>query len=417
MPVTAAGINNALNVHYLPRLRNEVKRSFLMLKLAQEAEKLDMTGQALTVTMQVGRSAGIYRPSAAGGVFPASTQSTYQRCNIPWARGLGAIGWDNEDELRAQDSSYSFVNLLEKEMADLRDSFSMDLAWMFYRGTNGPLATVTSFTNGTPDVIGVDTTEALEPGMAFDVYSNGSPVSNYTNVTLTTITGLQTFTATGTGTPAVGDTIHRASSYGNEPQGLANIISATATLQGLTTAVGGYTWQANVVGSASAPAEFSPKAFKNLTTLIERRARGNRESKTIVCSPEVANAVAWVMLGQRGYQNTTKFELYWDSFTVDGQTWVVDPDCPKRVIYIVDKSGLVFGNLGGNLIDLVGKDGMTRRLAIDQATGRFKDAWQVLFTSYAQLGCTRRVGQGAYLGVYGLDDVAASYGEQGGIVR
>jgi len=409
--VTAGNLDVAMNEHILGRLRIALEESDVWLRIAEKAEQHQLTGQSLLVRHQIGRTSGIVRPSAAGASFPSATQGTYKETTVPLASALATIECTDQDLLRAADSAHSMVQLLTKEAEDLITEFRRDINAMFIRGSNGALATVVSYTDGTPDVVTVDDTSLLQPGESIDFYRSGSPVTDATAQTIVDITSETTFTVTSiTGTPASGDTIHRASSYGNEPQGLEQIISATTTLQGVA-ATAYYFWQANVAAGSSL-ADFNPKTLKVLLNKCEKRVR--RKPTLLMADMDVASAMAWVQLGTRQFVNAKKFEGYWDTFTYDGHQVIIEHDAPSNTLYVVDKKGLLFGRLGGEVINLVKEGGATQRLATD-GSGNYRAAWQRHFTSYAQLGCTDRRGHGKYPYIYGLSDSGNGYAPLGGL--
>jgi hypothetical protein len=412
--VTTAGINYALKYHYLPRLREQIKRSFIFLRIAEKAERAEMTGRSLLVKVETGLTAGISQPSTSGAAFPDATQTTYRELTIPLARTLGTVQVPREDELRGATDAASIVRPLRREIENMRKKFQHNLNWNFHRSSTNVLATVASFSNGSPDTVtldGPDGCRFLEPGMVIDFYRSASPVSNAVTVTITDITGENTFTCTITGTPVDGDTIHFASSYGNGAQGLDQIIGTT-TFQGITISSDNYWWQANVQNDSATPVAFSPLTLKTLLTKIERRQ--DRDIDLILASPEVYDAMGWVLLGSRMFQgNQAKFEGYWDSFTWGGHTVIKDNDCPYGTIFLVTKECLLLGVLGGELINIVDFDGTTTRMAL--SSGAYINSMATHFDSYVQLGCTRRTGLGKWTGVIGLLAGSTTYGDTGGL--
>jgi len=411
--VTTAGINYALKYHYLPKLREQIRRSFIFLRIAEKAEQAEMTGRSLIVKVEKGLTAGMSQPSASGAAFPAATESSYAELTIPLARTLGTVQVPREEELRAATDAASIVRPLRREIENMRKKFQHGMNWNFHRGTTNVLATVASFANGTPDVVtldGPDGCRFLEPGMVVDFYRSASPVSNAVSVTITDITGENTFTCTITGTPADNDTIHWASSYGNGAQGLDDIIG-TGTFQGIT-ASSNYWWQSVVQDNSGTPVAFSPLTLKTMMTKIERRQ--DRDIDLILASPEVYDAMGWVLLGSRMFQGAqAKFEGYWDSFTWSGHTVIKDPDCPYGTLFLVTKDCLLLGVLGGELINLIDFDGGTVRMAL--SSGAYIDSMACHFDSYVQLGCTRRTGLGKWLGIIGLLAGSTTYGTTGGL--
>lgn len=408
--VTADAFNYAMKHHFVPRIRGEVNRKNMFLRLAQSAEKTDMTGRSLIVKHKYARSAGIVMNSAGGGGFPTPTQSLYRESTIPWVHMLGSIGVSNTDMLRAKNGEYSLVQPLTQESKDLIIKMTQQVNHNFLKGDS--LGTVASYTDGTPDVIVCDEDiyDILEVGMVLDFYRSGSPVSNALDCTIAAITGPKTFTVTSiTGTPADGDTIHLANSYGNGAQSLADIISTSSSLQGVA-ATAYYDWQANDAGVGSAT-DFSPKTLKILLTKIVKRLGGRREGLHMVADAETYDVMGWVLIGNRSPgSNDKKFGAYWQTFSYDGIPILKEYDAPANTLYVVDKNGLLFGVLGGELISIVDGDGSTKRLQLSSSVRQ--DSWEMDFTSYAQLGCTERYGHGKYLYINNLAD--GSYDDLGG---
>lgn len=415
--VTAAVVDVAMTQHVLPRLQRSVEKKTIFLKIAQRAEANDLTGSSVIVKMQMGDSAGIQAMSAAGGVFPAATENTYKEHTVPLVEMLGTVSCTDRDMKRAMSSKHSMVKLLNDEYSALLRQFMLQLNNAFYKGTSGTMATVVSFASGSPATVTVDSTRMLHPKMVIDFRRSSADVTNAVSITVTAITGATTFTGTISGTPAAGDVVCLADSQGNFPQGLDVIISATESLQGVAATVG-YWWQSTMAGDAAALENFNPLTYSNwLVEMGDRRGQESLDGLTLLAHPFAAQAIVWLMLGKRSYINTdagnAKFELLWDSFTINGQRIVVDYAATKNRLYAVEKEDLLFGNLGDNIVDLVTGDGSGQRLIIDQATGRPTNAWQKNVTSYVQLAAKRRERHGMYH-FYGTDDANATYASYGG---
>ena len=408
--VTAAALNKAMKEHYLPRIRGNLKRSNLFLKLCQGSEKLTMTGKSLIIKHRVSRTSGIVMNSSAGGSFPAPTESTWAETVIPWVEMLGTIGISDRDMLRAKKEAYSLVEPLTNEARDLTYKMKQMVNHNFLNGDS--LGTVASYTDDTPDVVVCNEPiyHLIEKGMLLDIYDSGTLRTDCGDLTVLAVTGEKTFTVTSiTGTPADGDTIHLADSEGNGAQSLADIISTTSTLQGVA-GTSGYWWQANDAGVSSA-ADFSPRVLRLLITKIVKRLEDRRDGLHIIADAETFDVMAWVLLGQRQFQNTKKFAAYWDTIDYGGIPILKEYNAPAGTLYIVDKQGLIYGLLGGNVVNLVDGDGSSKRLQI--SSSKWQNSWNMHFTSYAQLGCSLRVGHGKYENINNLED--GSYPDLGGL--
>lgn len=410
MAVTASTLSAAMKVHYIPRLRNQMKNSLIFLKICQQAEQHQMTGQSVIAKMKIGNTAGITNPSASGGTFPTATASTYLETTIPLARVLGTIQVPREEILRAKGNAASLIQPLSSEVSDMFYQMRRNYNWNFFRDVNNTLATVSSFSNGTPDTVTVDSTRALEQGMIIDFKRSGSDVSNAVDVTITNITSLTTFTCTISGTPAENDTIHYANGYGYGAQGLDTIIATSGTFQGIASA-SYYAWQANVTTNASTT-RFSPKQLRILLTTIEKRLGGKTANLTIIVDPDLYDAMGWVLLGSRMITVEKSWEGYWRSFTWAGRTIVKDPDCPPNTLYIVHKEGIMIGVLGGELVNLVDDDGSSYRMAL--SSGAYVNSFNAHFDGYANLACLERIGHGKITNLGGLSD-DVGYAADGGV--
>ena len=395
-----------------PRVVEQIHREFIFLKEAQQATKQDLTGESITVKMEIGKAVAIEAQAAHSGVFPDALETQYASATIPLARMLGTIEIPRELMLRA--TKNSLVQPLKRETLNAYWAFKQRLNGNFLRDTSMALGVVQSFSASTADTVtlyGPDGCRFLHPGQVVDFKRAGEDVTNGVDATVIAITGENTFTINITGTLKDGDVMTLKDSYGNGAQGLGDIIG-TGTFQGIEGA-SNYYWQANVDTNSGTKREFKPKDLKNLLTKAARR-RGQTPT-LMIAAPEVADAAAWVLMGQRLISNeANKWEGFWPKVEWEGHTIIVEPDMPANTLYGVNKQDLLFGYLGSGLINLVDVGG-TQHLGIDSSTSRRKNTLVMYFDSYPQLAAIARCGHFKYGDVYGLDDSGAAYDDYGGI--
>jgi hypothetical protein len=124
-----------------------------------------------------------------------------------------------------------------------------------------------------------------------------------------------------------------------------------------------------------------------------------------------------VLLGSRQYV-TNKLEAFWDSWSYDGFTMLIDADAPAQTVLAPDKKGLMFGKLGGQLVRKYDADGLTTRTALrtdGDGHSRYAAAVNIHFFAAGNLACRNRFIQSKFVGIRGLDEENAGYSTVGGL--
>ena len=318
------------------------------------------------------------------------------------------------------------VVLAQKTESDLirfmRDPMEMDQQtfrhtqnlWMHGTG-NGSLGVVTAVTTGAGGTVtfgGDYGAENIIKGQRLVFYSAAGAAHNQTGAvpvsTVTAIAGdVVTFDNVPTDVVAT-DTAHHFGSFGLMPHGLAYHVSETSsTYLGVDTSVYGgikaTVMDAGATGGTGGTA-LTPGMLDLLEAKRRRRAGANAGKRGRTYISHTTQEFNYRQLGYTstfGIQrivgmNSAKFDLGIGAASHNGQTWVLDNQAPKSIIWDIKVSDFAI-----EYVELPGfyDDGNGNRLWMKSGSGAPYDALQYAIVARYDLLCKNRPNQSALTGL------------------
>jgi hypothetical protein len=295
-------------------------------------------GKYVTFPVRISRNAGIsYRAentqiAAAGrqGLAAATEGLKY---------GYGRVRLTGQLIALAESDRQAFTSAMDLEMDGLKDDILKDENRIAYGHIDAAVASgiKSKVVSIAGQVVTVDSTNHIDPGMVVDFTNAGTPVANGTAVVVNAVLTATTFSVLGTApTTVAGNYVSRTGDYNNEPTGLNKIIDATGAVHGLD--------------PATQPkwASYEDSATTTLTELAmikamdEVRRSGGKIPTAIFTSLGVRRAYWNLMTSLRRYNEPKTFAggLTGLSFMYGEKDLpvVADPDCNDKQMFFLTES-------------------------------------------------------------------------------
>ena len=128
-----------------------------------------------------------------GAATPTALLSKFEQMTLSWKKFVGAIRL-SEESIDLTKGSKTFIDGWSRESAGLLRTIKNDLDTALHRRGTGSLCTAASYSG---QVVTVDSTKYLEPGMVLDGYDS-SDNQDVNGCVVTSIDSATTFTCTGT---------------------------------------------------------------------------------------------------------------------------------------------------------------------------------------------------------------------------
>ena len=171
-------------------------------------------------------------------------------------------------------------------------------------------------------------------------------------------------------------------STGKEVMGLAGIVSATSTLQGLAPAT--YTWwKANILGNGGTARAITENLLQTGMDTTEINSDG--EVKLIMTTHGVSRAYQALLTATRQYVNTMDLKGGRKALSMNGKPLVVDKDAPTGKLFMLDTDALKIYELSD--FDWMDQDGAILSRVPNM------DAYEATLFRYFELGCSARNAQ------------------------
>lgn len=393
MTATMTTVDALLKEVYGPRIENQLQNETVALKRIERTSDgvvETVGGKYVNFPIRVSRNTGIGYRNENEQLMAAGKQG-YAEVNVPLRYGYGRIRMTGQVMKLADKNYQAFASAMDDEMEGIKDDIAKDSNRVVYGDGSGLLASVTA--DGV-NTVTVDNSQYLEVGMAIDILtrSNGAVVAS--NRIITAISAANVVTYSGTDILAAAtDGLYRTGNYGREPSGLGNIVSATATLHGLTVAAQPK-WAAIV---RSNPAGAGTNRALSEGLMIETcdlvRIQGGKTS-LILGSLGVRRAYFNLLTQQRRYADTKEFAGGFTGLAFNYGTevpMVEDVDAPPNKMRFLDESKFkVYRSKEWHWAD---DDGSVLKWVHDF------DAWEGILRSYWELGVGSRNSQAS------LDDI------------
>lgn len=391
---TMTTVDPILKEIYGPRLVDQLQSEIITLKRVEKTSEgvtEEVGGKYVTFPLRIKRNHGIGARLESEQLPVARTQG-YVAARVNLTYQYGQIELTGQTFELAEKNPQTFASAVQEEMSGLTETLKKDVNRQVYGTSIGKLATANAAGTTTTFVCSNDEAIYLEVGMIVDIYTSADvlqdsarEITNVERDNPSAGTTTVTFTPAGTAT-ASGDYMTRDDSRGKEIIGFREIINDSGTVYNVNPATVPV-WKSVV----DDPGSDRPLSEGLMTNMVDEIRTNGGSTTVIFTTLGVRRSYANLLMQQRRYTNTTKFEGGFSglAFTTDtGDIPVVaDYDCPKKKMFFVNEKALkVYQTHDWKWMD---RDGSMWQRVIGPG-GAYYDAYNANMYKYFQLGTNRR---------------------------
>jgi hypothetical protein len=362
----------------------------------RESEGVQFAGREWVLPVHMARNEGL-GAILEGGSLPTAGQQGWTDLKDKLHHNLGSIRLSRYAIKLSERQPGVFLRLLEAETKGMVTDIRKDVNRQGFGNQIGQLAAVTADGSNT---VTVDTVQYLRVNMVIDIIKNDGTTILASARTITAINA-STKVVTYSGADITATTSYiltRTGSYGNEINGLGNIIANTAgpgtaagVLHGVDpSAAANNWWNSVVVDSASNP--FSEDQGQQVVDKVG--ASGNAEVELILSTRGVRRRYVNTLKSQKRFNDSDSVTLQggFKAILFNDMPMVFDDDCPKGTMWFLNADAMMWiyldagqdGKGGWNWVD---DDGAILCRAVDR-TDNF-DAYLAADHDFGTVGRNR----------------------------
>ena len=383
---TLSTFDAILKTQYLGPIREQLNSSSVLYSRLEKNED-SVVGKNFTIPLHYGRNEGV-GARAEGGTLPDAGSQAYKECIVPMRYQYGRIQITGPTIKAARSNEGAFLRAVDSEMRGLERDMKSSMNRQAFGDGTGALAVCASASSAT--AITVDSTAKLRVGMPVDILvtATGATTAGVVGDTVASITSSTVFTlTTGVATyGSIGNTysVYVAGSRAKEMMGLAGIVSATSTLQGLDVATYPW-WKATVLANGGTNRAISDTLLQTAIDTLEANSSGM--CTAMYTSFGVRRAYQALLTATKQLVNTQKLQGGYEAINYLGGShgvipMIADKDAPANKIFIVDEDELAIYRLAD--FDWMQEDGSV----LSRVSG--VDAYEAVLYVYQELGTSMR---------------------------
>lgn len=388
MGATLTTATNILKEIYEPRIREQLQnylKTSKRLEQTSEGVTSEVGGKYVTFPIHTRRNSGIGARLEMEQLPTAGNQG-YESARVSLAYLYGAVRLSGQSMELAKTNAQAFASVLDQEVNGIQTDLAKDYNRQVYGTSVGALGTATgSYTTVT---IPMTNTQYIEVGMVVDVYDSTGVTQRATGRNVVTVNKNTSVVIDGANIAAgaVGDIVVRLGNLNRETIGLQQIVSDVGTLYNVNPTVVPL-WKSVMNNNSGTNRALSESL---MTKMVDDVFTNGGNTTAIFTTLGVRRSYANLLMQQRKYTNTTKFEGGFSglAFTTDnGEIPVVsDVDCqPNRMYFINEKELKIYREGDWSFMD---RDGSKWQRVIGF------DAYDATLYKYCQLGTHRRNSHG-----------------------
>lgn len=369
-------------------------KTYMLDQIERDSEHVDLYGRRAIIPVHTNRNRG--RGSRAdGGTLPTAGKQSWQDAIVHIKGHFSGIEVTDQSILASQSNEGAFVNILDVESKRCAEDLRKDLNRQVFGEGTGILAGVRETAEGTTS-IPVTSVQYIYVGDFVDILkkADGTVGEGVENREVTKREGGSTKKITISGANATKVTtsygVYITGSYGNEMDGLRNIINKERTLHEINSSTAGNEfWNGRVqkVGeSESVLATAGESSFEKLAD--EVGLSGNGDVEVFLTTRGIRRRLADTYQSQKRYNDAQAVSVHggFSAIMVNEIPVIADDDAPRTFAFGLNKESFRWFQLsqpgwmqqgGGGIFHL--KDGST--------AGTKVATWQAFFSWYAALGC------------------------------
>jgi hypothetical protein len=399
---TLSNFDAVLKEFYGPGLVENLNQEVPMLALLQKDSNLiKFDGRRFIVPVHTARNSGI-GSRAESAVLPTAGSQKYVDYSVQPSYIYGGIKVSGQVIQQTRTDAGAFGRVLQVEMEGLKNDFKTELNFQFLGDGNGVRAifTATGTSVGADTPITLDTPvpyNVLNENMVLDLYAltaggvpTGAAVTTAAvvkTVALTTtgnfyVTSVNLVGATGTIVSGTRYGFVRASSFGNDLQGLGAVIGS-GTYGGISSTTNA-AWQSVVLSNGGTNRPINYSLFQTAIDGVKNASGGS--PKYFFTKPEIRKNFYLFMSSERRIIDTRNYEGGFDSVVYDGKEIFVDQMMPNNTMYGIDPDYLY--RLETREPHWIDDDGTILHRSFDST-----DTYFANMRYYVNLGCTKRNAQ------------------------
>lgn len=392
MGATLTTVNAISKDIYGPRIEEQLENEVVLSKRIEKTSQgtsSEQGGKFVTFPLHVKRNSGISYRNELEQLAPAGQQG-YVSVRVPLKYGYGRVHLSGQTMDLVNENFQAFSSAITEEMDGLKEDLKKDVNRILWGDGTGTLGVIDTDQTGTTVSLGTgpDAVKYIDVDMVVDICeSNGTVIASARRVTAVDEDN-GNFTISGANVDMdVSDIVVRTGNYNKEPNGLTNIVSATATLHDLAPGTEAL-WKSKVESVNGALSEAGMIAMCD-----HLRTKGGRPS---VIFADLASRRAYfnLLTTQRRFSGTKTFDGGFTglTFSYDEDIPVVtDVDAPAGKLWYIDESKLkIYRRRPWYFED---KDGSIWKWVNDY------DAFEAMMKQYWEFAAVRRNTFGVQTGI------------------
>lgn len=368
-------------------------KTYMLDQIERDSESIDLTGRRAVIPVHTNRNRG--RGSRGdGGTLPNAGKQSWQDAIVKIRYHYSAIEVTDAAIKGSQTNEGAFVNILDAESKGVASDLRKDINRQVFGVGTGLLTGVRAEATSTK-VIPVNSIQYVFIGDPVDIVktADGTVGEGKVGVEVIKREGgstkqIEVSEAVTKVTTAYG--VYLSGSYGNEMDGLRNIINSGRTLHEINSSTtGNEFWNARKIevgSSESALATAGESSFEQLADQVG--LSGNGDVEVFLTSRGIRRRLADTYQSQKRYNDAQAVNVHggYSAIMVNEVPVIADDDAPRTYAFGLNKDSFRWFEQsppgfmeqgGGGIFHL--KDGTT--------AGTKVATWQAFFSWYAALGC------------------------------
>ena len=388
MAINLTNADSALKSVYLDAISEQLDTSASPFMAAIEKTSNHVWGKEVKMNVVHGFNGGVGAGNEDGSL-PRANANGYAELTATLKNLYGVIEISDKAVRASENNAGAFVNVLNTEMEGLINSSKFNLGRMLFGNGDGVVATVTSASGG----IYVSSVSGLYEGMLIDfLQPDGTPIEKGRARRIVSIDrGDRKFSIAGETLTyediPFGTLVTMQGSYGQEITGLSAIFDANIdTIYGLKKSENSFL-NPYICEEAG---DFTENTIQIALDSIEE-ASGSRPN-FIICSWGVRRTLQKILSATHRTLDTMELAGGYTAMSYNGIPIVVDRFCPKYTMYLLNTEDFRLHQLC-DWQWLADDDGRV----LKQIPG--KPVYTATLVKYAELICSRPIGQGVLKGI------------------
>lgn len=362
-------------------------------QIERDSEHIDLYGRRAIIPVHTNRNRG--RGSRAdGGILPKAGRQSYQDAIVHIKGHFSGIEVTDQSIKASQSNEGAFINILDSESQKCGEDLRKDVNRQVFGEGTGILSGIREEATSTK-VIPVTSVQYIYVGDPVDliVKSSGATSEGKLGVEVTKREGgttkkIEVSESVTKVTTAYG--VYIAGSYGNEMDGLRNIVNKSRTLHEINSETAGNEfWNGRTQKVGASETELATAGETSFEKLADEVGlSGNGDVEVFLTTRGVRRRLADTYQSQKRYNDAQAVNVHggYSAIMVNEIPVIADDDCPRTFAFGLNKESFRWFQLSTPGWMEQGGSGIF--FLKDAPTAGMKEAtWQAFFSWYAELGC------------------------------